>query len=82
MLKNPCDRIAAKLTAAEIRRMLREPEEDSSEWSPLSPVVQIMRLHRNDVKRVRRRLATIADRLDRDAELPERIVDWRKTIES
>ena len=81
MLKNPCDRIAAKLVAEAIVDMLREPDEASMDGHPLAPVVQIMQLHKKDVQRVKDRLRTIAVRLNIDADLPERIIDWRKTIE-
>jgi len=80
-LKNPCDRIAAKVVASEVRRLLHDPDDDSLGMHPLAPIVQIMQLHKNDVRRLKRRLKQIADRLDRDADLPERIVDWRKTLE-
>lgn len=82
MLTNPCDRIAAGLVAQQIRVLLMRPDEASIDADPLSPVCHLVHLHHRYLASVKRRLEKLLAKFERDAELPERMIEWRELLEN
>ena len=69
-LNRRTDRYAAKFVASFIRECL---DDDLL----VSPVVHLCKLNETEGERLKRRLAVMAYRLERDAKLPERMIDWK-----